>query len=212
MHNNPPTSLTSPAASLLKDFSDLPVRLVYFTFGNDWKNAISWASSHRSVQVKHKFFIARHTEQLGELWAFKLDSGSRFIDWTQKNPAIREGADIANAPTALEQEPEAEVFRLPNQSAYTDFVDALLAEGDVVLRAAFSPAHPKFAGRAMAKCKVLASRMPCIAFDDHPEDWEILSSPHKVVTVRSPLAATETQLATNLSDEFAQFRREHQDP
>mmetsp|Transcript_70830 Transcript_70830/g.229688 ORF Transcript_70830/g.229688 Transcript_70830/m.229688 type:complete len:222 (+) Transcript_70830:429-1094(+) len=145
--------------------------------------------------------------------------GSKYIDWdpNKKNPAIKQ-EEMKEAMERLARAPaddndgnfrKADSYRFFGSNAFERFIDRLLLDGDIVLRAAYAPANENFCGRASGvKCKVMASSLPTLVYDDHAEDWEVFSW-HKVVTAVTPgNAAKNGTIATDFIDELNCFYRE----
>ena len=201
--------LTEPAREFILRLNALESRIVFFTFGQDWKHAINCVKELRQAPVAHKFFIARHAVRLNELWAFRLDDPPcSLINWQAKNPALvfNEEEYAQRAPLTFDEDQAAECYRLIGVSAYESFVTRLLTDGDIVLRAAFDPQHERFRGRKACCGKLLAvtSEMPILVFDDHPEDWKV-PSPHVIVKATTPSNAKEGDEATDFCLHLATF-------
>lgn len=193
MKGVPTTDFTTPVIELFKQLGPR-AKVVYYTFGQDWEQVLAWAYHHRKTEVKHKFFIARHAQRVGETWAFNMAPRSRYIDWATKNPVILDDAENGKDtfPTSFEQQPEAQAFRFKTSADFQRFVDALLRDGDVVFRAAYAPGNPSFLGRTTdgPKAKVFACGSSFLVFDDHPEDWELLTKTNgEVIRAKTPMGA-----------------------
>jgi len=229
------TTLTEPARLLLEAVQGKPVKVVFFTFGEDYPVAAELARRYRCAKPVHMFFIARVNNRRGdEFWAFRLPksrgdgTGSKCIDWETKNPSIKqeaiEKAMKVQAEAMKEQAPngdtpsrksdvcrfpdvDADEYRLIGLHAFEQFVDRLLFDGDVVFRAAYDPANENFCGRKNNKCKVLASSFPTLVYDDNPHDWHVFRK-HQTVHVVSSGKANERRRCTDFIDELKRFRRE----
>jgi hypothetical protein len=83
-------------------------------------------------------------------------------------------------------------------------------DGDVALRAAFDPKRPQFVRRPGSCCKALAvnSDLPVLVFDDHPEDWVVLS-PRGIVKATEPWNATKSIVPANFVVELRDFYLTH---
>ncbi len=147
------------------------------------------------------------------MWASRVDGPpSMHIDWQESNPVIFLSDDaVERAPTAFDDDPEADCFRLIDAASYQSFMMRPLRDGDVVLRAAVEPNHPQFVDRKPGICcKVFAvsPNLPVLALGDHPEDWKVLS-PHKMVKATTPSNATGHDYPTDFFGQWHDFYLSH---
>mmetsp|Transcript_23905 Transcript_23905/g.43866 ORF Transcript_23905/g.43866 Transcript_23905/m.43866 type:complete len:460 (-) Transcript_23905:154-1533(-) len=190
-------ALTAPARELLEFLRTAPVRFALFTFGQDWQTALHLVQHHAGARFPwaNRFFIARAADN-SEIWAFPMPH-SRYIDFfSRKNPVIVDGLDIEDVPiikdatevkdAAARRWFEDTAFRFQDSSLFKLFVDIVMEAGDVVFRAAYSPACKYFCSRSTSRCKVLMASVPVLAFDDNEQDWEINEQEGRVVHVASP--------------------------
>lgn len=186
---------TQPARHLLDELRQVPARVVLYTFGIDSAIAVDLLKEYRETKIKNSYFIARSI--LGEIWAFPVpgsrcaeDPGSSLIDFSSKNAIISsELPSLADNACNADRDISEEFKRFNNKADFAKFIDGLISEGDVLLRACFDPRNTYFCGRADVPCKVLAASLPIIAFDDHPQDWDLDSPRSQLVRVRTPSAA-----------------------
>lgn len=241
--------ITEPAETVLKAMTrdrlemdgqaiNMKPRIVLYTFGKDFKKAIESIASLGIEEPPpcNYLFIARKADSQ-EIFAFPMHEShtSGYIDWTQKNPAIREtGVDgclqkLSEIPVwqstrtvACERRVNVDAYRFMDDRAFQVFVDLLLDRGNVVFRACYDPQNELFRSRTDAQqrkglCKVLSCSSHMIVFDDHPDDWELVdknglkvvheaaSDVARIVRVVSPGNACANDKETNLLAELSNF-------
>lgn len=215
--------LTSPGHQMLSKLARHEMRVLLYSFGNDYAPAVGILARKRfSFPGENFYFIAR--ARVGnEVWAFPMSDSrcSCYLNFRERNPALEvpepEQVEFIDDVTSLHELQNRDALRFRHLAVFSKFIDSLLDTGNVVLRAHFASGNPYFRGRESPQknyCKVLATSWPVTVFDWHLEDWEILKdwgvlhSDAVLVPVVSPKVATETQQeATDLHKAYVDKSR-----